>query len=61
MSSYHYNIGSWLKECNWPKIEWTFFNAYKFHTKAWVDDKKTTNSGLYFKCLIGEEKTNFMV
>jgi len=36
-----------------------FVNAYKFHTKAWADGKKTTNSGLYVKGVTGGGEDDF--
>jgi len=34
-------------------------NGYKFHTKAWVDGKKTKNSELYVKGVTGEGEDDF--
>jgi len=34
-------------------------NGYKFHTKAWTNGKKTTNSGLYVKGVIYEGEDDF--
>jgi len=36
-----------------------FVNGYKFHTKAWADGKKTTNSGLYVKGVTGKGEYGF--
>jgi len=36
-----------------------FVNIYKFHTKAWVDRKKTTNNGLYVKGVTDKGEDDF--